>query len=103
MNKKISDRDTLIEELGRAVKGLNWIFAKTMPQFPYRYIVRSPENEDTYVRLFNAIRAHGYDQKFRGRRQRYLELGDGYKYWAMTTRLPSSRIINRDKDVRETP
>jgi hypothetical protein len=90
-----------LEQLREAVNGLPFRFAKTMPQWPHWYVVRAPENEEIYVALFNAIREHGYDQKFRGRPQRYLELGDGYKYWAMTTFLPASRVINRDKNLRD--
>ena len=33
----------------------------------------------------------------RGRKKRYLYPGDEDKYWAMTTFLPQSRVLNRMK------
>jgi len=86
-----------IEDLRLAVEGLSFRFAKTMPEFPHWYVVRSPENEATYVALFHAIHEHGYAATFGGRRYKYLQLGDGFKYWAMTTDIRASRIINRDE------
>jgi hypothetical protein len=43
------------------VAQLNWAnlrfrFAKTMPEIPHEYVVRSPENESDYVKLFDIIR-----------------------------------------------
>lgn len=92
-----------LDELREAVAKLTFVFAKTMPQFPHWYVKRTPENEETYVALFQAIQHHeqGYVQKFRGVQRRYLELGDGYKYWAMTTRIPAAIDINRDKQLRD--
>jgi hypothetical protein len=89
-----------IVELREAVKGLPFRFAKTMPEVPHWYIMRSPEIEAVYVRLFHAIHQHGYTGTFRGRKNKYLELGDGFKYWAMTTNLAISKIINRDIPVK---
>jgi hypothetical protein len=34
-------------------------------------------------------------QLYRGRRKPYLLPGDGRKYWAMTSHLPSSHVLNR--------
>lgn len=89
-----------LDELHEAVARLTFVFAKTMPQWPHWYVKRSPENEEIYVALFRAIQEHGYVQPFRGVPRRYLELGDGFKYWAMTTRLELSKIINRDQQLR---
>ena len=70
-------------------------FAETMPQTPHEYTVRQPETEADYVALFDAIRQHGVDERYGGSERKYLYPGDGWKYWAMTTDLPSSRILNR--------
>jgi hypothetical protein len=89
-----------LNQLRRAVEGLTFTFAKTMPETPHWYVVRAPVNEAVYVQLFTAIHAHGYTGRWRGTSRKYLELGDGFKYWAMTTHMPSSRIINRDETLR---
>ena len=47
--------------------------------------------------VFNAIMADGVFEYYKGRRKRYLYPGDERKYWAMTTALFHSRIINRMK------
>ena len=88
-----------LAELRELMPALTWRVAKTMPEIPHAYVVRSPENEAVYVRLFRAIRAHGLDQRFGPYRGRYLHLGDGWKYWAMTGAIGQSRIINRDQQL----
>ena len=42
-------------ELKNAAATLDWHFAKTMPQWPHWYIVRSPEIEDVYATLFHFL------------------------------------------------
>lgn len=61
----------------------------------HEYVVRSPENEDAYVALWNTIHEHGVAEKWQGRRYRYWRRGD-WKYWYMGA-LGQSRIINRVK------
>jgi hypothetical protein len=80
-----------------AIDSLSFRFAKTMPEIPHEYVVRSPHNGAAYVALFSAIMEHGVNERWAGRRKRYLYPGDGWKYWAMTTRLQESRVINRMK------
>jgi hypothetical protein len=70
-------------------------FAKTMPHIPHEYTVRSPETEEAYVTLFNAIMTDGVYEYYKGRRKKYLYPGDGRKYWAMTTNIHASRVLNR--------
>jgi len=74
---------------------LKFVFAKT--HIPHWYVKRTPENEKDYVALFNAIRKFGRVEKWRGRPYRYWYPGDGYKYWAMTSEIHQSWIINRAK------
>jgi len=85
----------MLEELKQEVAALQWTFAKTMPQWPHWYIVRGPSIESAYVWLFQTTVAQGRQEYFFKRRQQYLYLGDGWKYWRMTNRLSQSRIINR--------
>jgi hypothetical protein len=76
---------------------LTFRFAKTMPEIPHEYVVRSPDNEADFVALFHAVQQNGVSERFGQRRYRYWYAGDGYKYWSMTTILAQSKIINRAK------
>lgn len=84
-------------ELFEDFNKLIFVFAKTMPEQPHEYVVRTADNEAAYFKLFALIRDHGTWERFDGRRYRYLRPGDGWKYWAMTTAMRQSRIINRAK------
>jgi hypothetical protein len=79
------------------IASLSFRFAKTMPDQPHEYVVRTPENQAAYVALFEAIQTDGVRERYNGRIKRYLSPGDGWKYWTMTTHMPSSRVINRAK------
>jgi hypothetical protein len=82
---------------------LTFKFAKTMPETPHFYVVRSAENEADYVALYNAWKQHGVLEKWGGRRYRYWYAGDGWKYWAMSDDPRQSRIINRAKVEDDDP
>jgi hypothetical protein len=82
-------------EILAAIEGLSFRFAKTMPEIPHEYAVRGPENERAYVELFEAIIRYGVFEIYEGRLKKYLYPGDGRKYWAMTTVLRDSRVLNR--------
>jgi hypothetical protein len=73
--------------------------AKTMPEAPHEYVVRTPENEAAYVALFTLIVEHGVAEKWRGRRYQYFYPGDGWKYWRMTNNIRQSRVLNRCRVV----
>jgi len=84
---------TLIEQLSFRVA---FRAAKTMPH--YEYTMRDQQDaarETAYVQLFHLIQAEGVIEHWRGHKKRYLYPGDGYKYWAMMTFEPASRVINR--------
>ena len=85
--------------IGAVINSLSFRFARTMPEIPHEYVVRSPDNEAAYVALFSAIMEDGVYERWAGRHKRYLYPGDGWKYWAMTTKLQESRVINRMKIV----
>ncbi len=83
-------------ELEKFIEESKWIFAKTMPESPHWYIVRSEENEDNFVALVKYIRENGY-QAYYGDFARpftYLEY-NSYRYWTMGNPLPKTTIINR--------
>jgi hypothetical protein len=80
------------------IDNLTWVFAKTMPETPHWYVVRSPANEETYLELFRTIEREGIWEQFEGYPYRYYWYrGDGYRYWAMTRDESKSRVINREK------
>jgi hypothetical protein len=86
-----TDRDQELAALRLAVAALRWTFAKTVPHVPHEYVVRGQTVPDEIlVRLFTAIRSYGVDQRYGSFRNRYLYLGNGYKYWCQP----------RDHDVR---
>jgi hypothetical protein len=77
------------------ISALSFRVAKTMPEIPHEYVVRTPENEEAYVALFNLIIAHGVHEMWRGRRYQYWYPGDGWKYWRMDNDIRYSRVLNR--------
>lgn len=85
---------------------LTFVFAKTMADTPHWYVKRNQGNEADYVELFHTIAREGRLEKWRGRSYRYWHRGDGFKYWAMTTDVRQSIIINRakvDDDGQDVP
>jgi hypothetical protein len=70
---------------------LRFRFAKTMAHIPHWYVVRNPENDADYVKLFHTIGQRGVWEESRGHRYQYWYAGDGYKYWTV------SPVINRAK------
>jgi hypothetical protein len=58
------------EEIRRrgTIAALSFRQAKTMPEAPHEYVVRTPENEAAYVALFNLIIEQGVTEKW-GRSQ----------------------------------
>jgi hypothetical protein len=59
------------------IDALSFCFARTMPEIPHEYTVRSSENETDYVALFNAIQEDGRTERYRGLQRKYLYQGDG--------------------------
>ena len=77
------------------ITALSFREAKTMPECPHEYVVRTPENEAAYVDLFNLIIEHGVQETWGGRKYQYWYPGDGWKYWRMTNDIRQSRVLNR--------
>jgi hypothetical protein len=77
--------------------------AKTMPEAPHEYTVRTPENEAAYVALFTLIGEQGVHEKWAGRRYQYFYPGDGWKYWRMTSDIRQSRVLNRARAEEAGP
>jgi hypothetical protein len=67
------------------------------PQIPHQYVVRGrpPGNDTDYEELFYTIQQHGREERYGRAVRRYMYPGDGRKYWAMTTEVEVSGVINR--------
>lgn len=74
-----------------------------MPQWPHWYIVREPDVEELFVRLFEMTKTDGKWECFYETPRQYWYAGDGYKYWRMTDDLSQSRVINRCKEEDRYP
>jgi len=59
---------------------LQFCFAETMPEIPHEYVVRTQDNENDYVELFETIVMLGVIETFKRRRYRYWYARGGYKY-----------------------
>ena len=94
-----TSEETHHERALELIAQLGFQVALTMPEIPHtQYTVRDKVNaarETAYVQLFHLIQADGVIERWRGRKTRFLYPGDGYKYWAMTTDEPQSRVLNR--------
>ena len=77
------------------IAALSFREAKTMPECPHEYVVRTPENEAAYVALFTLIGEQGVWEKWGRYRYQYWYPGDGWKYWRMTNDIRQSRVLNR--------
>lgn len=90
--------ETRTAELRALVDSLTWTFAKTYAKIaPHEYTVRAADDDARYFELFEAIQRYGQREQFGKYWYRYLYLGDGWKYWAMTTASYMSRVLNRAK------
>jgi hypothetical protein len=73
-----------------------WTFAKTIPEWPHEYIVRSRVDDVLFEQLFCHIREHGYEGKFYQKTIIYYD-DRGMIYWTMGAPLDETIIINRCK------
>ncbi len=73
-----------------------WIYAKTMPQSPHFYVLRTPENDEAFATFAEFIQQKGFPARFGENGQEYVYLeDDGYLYWTMGNPVPETTIINR--------
>lgn len=88
----MNDQD-LLAVIGR----LKFVFAKTLPEIPHEYVIRTEANAADFAALMQAIAERGVPGTFtsidgRTRRYRYLIIpGHEWRYWRMG--LPM--LINR--------
>jgi hypothetical protein len=95
MNFTIDDARSYIDKV-------RWQFAKTMPQWPHEYTVRTwrPELASEFEALVALIRETGVvkpwprDSKHPRYHHSYLVI-DGWEYWSMGEPIPETTVINR--------
>jgi hypothetical protein len=76
------------------IDSVQWTFAKTMPEWPYEYIVRDQVDENLFMMLVQHIGSQGYESKFYERSFTYYDYR-GMVYWTMGEPLVETTIINR--------
>lgn len=74
----------------------NWVYAKTMPEWPHEYLVRDRVDEDLFEALVRHIRENGYEGNFYSKTLTYFD-EDGLVYWTMGEAIDDTVIINRCK------
>jgi len=84
-----------IVEVQEFFESHSWSFAKTMPESPHWYIVRSNTLDiKTFIEVVRFIQKNGLPSIFEGVTYTYLHLGE-YKYWTMGLLPEVTTIINR--------
>jgi hypothetical protein len=82
------------EELKKFISRVEWTFAKTMPDWPHSYIVRSAVDDALFVKLVEHIRKFGYEGSFYQTKLIYFE-EDRLIYWTMGNPVEETTILNR--------
>ncbi len=95
---KEKGRDNLTGEfIEQTLDKCKWIFAKTMPENPHWYTLRSDfGNNEMFLSIINHIRYFGNDEIFQGVLYRVFYVGS-YMFWTMPQDLTneSCDLINR--------
>jgi len=86
--------ETFPKDLIDFIEKSSWTFAKTMPQWPHWYIVRSDENAESFARLVMFISETGEPQPYYSQKYIYFE-HDGMLYWTMGSPVEETTVINR--------
>ena len=81
-------------EVKQFIEKSKWTYAKTMPDWPHYYIVRSKVDENLFIKLVEHIRQYGYPGNFYNKSITYYE-EDGLIYWTMGNPINETTIINR--------
>lgn len=74
--------ECLPPDLRAFVNGEDWVFARTMPEWPHEYIVRERVDEVLFTQLVEHIRRHGRPGRFFSREMIYFRLS----FWQL--RMP---------------
>lgn len=84
-----------LEEVVAALEKHRWIFARTMPENPHEYTLRSEwDDDDLFCQVVEYIREHGYESWYHGRRYIQLDAGANF-YWTAGAPVYMTIILNR--------
>lgn len=84
-----------IDELRDFVNTSPWTLARTMPEIPHEYTLRTKApDKQVFERVVLHIREAGYKALFGSIEYTYLNI-DGWKYWTMGALLDDTTLINR--------
>jgi len=81
-------------ELIQFINNIKWTYAKTIPDWPHYYIIKSKIDEPLFVRLVDHIRYYGYLGPFYNNTYTYFE-EDSLIYWTMGSSIDETTIVNR--------
>jgi hypothetical protein len=82
------------KDFGEFVERHRWQVARTMPDNPHEYTLRSNALSAEFDAAVRYIREHGCLEYFEGKPYKTLYFCD-HKYWTMGARLPDTILINR--------
>jgi hypothetical protein len=83
------------QEINAFIEGNDWTFAKTMPNNPHSYLVKSRcTDQQAFEDFVLHIRQHGYRLKFKKNWYVCLDVGE-HRYWSMGAPIEKTIIINR--------
>jgi hypothetical protein len=83
------------EEVKNALLENKWIYAKTMPQCPHWYTLRSDWKSDiSFDDVVQFIRDYGYRERFYKKVFIRFDV-DNMKYWTMGSPINKTILINR--------
>ncbi len=83
------------EEIRQFIGDHEWVFAKTMPQIPHWYTLRSKAQRDEDFSAFvREIELRGVQRQFGQSSFTYLDFED-WTYWTMGEPVENTTLINR--------
>ena len=83
------------KEIQQFIGDHEWVFAKTMPQIPHWYTLRSKAQPDEGFSAFvREIELRGVQRQFGQRSFTYLDF-EHWTYWTMGEPVENTTLINR--------
>jgi hypothetical protein len=82
------------------IEASRWRFARSLPVLPHEYTLRTwhveAGTEADFLTMVQAIRQHGYRQRFGSKRILVYLRVDGWRYWVMSPpELPLAEVLEQ--------
>ncbi len=80
------------------VAQVTFTYASSVPEAPHEYLVRAklePKRQPDFDAFVELIARDGSRARFQGASYVYLELGDGWRYWASRSLFQPGGNLNR--------